>query len=74
MEDAVTTLAIFLFLIILLSVIMAVMLCSAEHENRHLRKENELFRHLWYEQDAMQNSCMNAYAEMFRRTGRNPKE
>ena len=74
MDDIVTALTVFLALAVLFAVIMTVMFCSAEHENRSLRKENELFRRLWNEEAAMQNRCMNAYAEMIHRTRRTPKQ
>ncbi len=74
MEDIVATLAVFLFLAVLFSIMMTVMFFSSEHENRYLRRENELFHRLWYEQEELQNSCMNAYAEMINRTRRTPKK
>lgn len=74
MEDIIAILVIFLVLAVLFSIVTTVLLCSSESENRSLRKENELFRRLWYEQEELQNSCMNAYAEMFHKTRRTPKQ
>lgn len=74
MEDIVTTLTVFLVLAVIYATIMTAIFCSAEHENRSLRKENDLFHRLWNEEAVMQNRCMNAYVEMFRRTRRTPKQ